>query len=206
MTMKYLFYIALSFFLTTEVYCSDLSFVMTGAGKVEITKLADNKSCELKIKNRVIHQYDCEFSYLPTIIEHFKGNFSPFTEILVIQEWPMGNACNGGAIRFLGIKKKGTYILSKEIGFCGGPDPIVGQSRGKVLLIFPGSPPNRGDGNISTEVWIFENGKTIQLNYIAWRDIFYLVERNVCPVFNHVWIPSINNLPINFLVVSKRIF
>ena len=65
-----------------------------------MTKLDDNKSCELKIKNRVVHQYDCEFSYPPTIIEHLKGNFPPFTEIMVIQEWPMGNACNGGAIRF----------------------------------------------------------------------------------------------------------
>lgn len=135
----------------------------TAAGRVELGKNEENNSCEILLGSCVIKKFDCEYGYAPVIIGHLKGNFSAYSDVLVIQRLPMGNACNGGALEFLGLSEGGSHSFSEAISFCGGLDPIVAQSQEKAILIFPGGPPNRGGGYIPTEVWIFENGEIEQL-------------------------------------------
>lgn len=133
--------------------------VKTVAGKVSLTRNEKTAQCEVLLDHKPILTMGCEFAYLPEITAHFRGTLGRFDEVVVLQENPMGNACNGGPLHLIGLKKNKTYNVSGALDFCGGKDPII-EHKGEIISItFPSGPPNRGSGHIPAERWIFQNGQ-----------------------------------------------
>jgi hypothetical protein len=99
---------------------------------------------------------------LPEIYSYFGDSLAPFDEVVLLQFNMLGNACNGGPLRFLGLKADGSFQLSNEIEFCGGKQPIITWGGDKAIVTLPGGPPNRGSGYIPSETWTYEGGKVVR--------------------------------------------
>jgi hypothetical protein len=97
--------------------------------------------------------------HVPIILKHIAKKISPFDEVMIVQQNMWGNACSGGPIWFLGLKKDGSFAKSNEIDFCGGKDPIIREGIDKITIIIPGGPPNRGPGYIPGKTWTYKNGE-----------------------------------------------
>ncbi|WP_171974656.1 hypothetical protein [Leptolyngbya sp. 'hensonii'] len=130
----------------------------TIGGKFKILAPDAAGRCQVLLENKVINRLNCQNAYAPIVIGRFRhlGNLE---EVLVYQEIPRGNACNGGPLYFLGIRADSTYTLSPPLDFCGGADPLLKQQGPKLFVTFPGGPPNRGTGSLPTQIWQYENGK-----------------------------------------------
>lgn len=89
----------------------------------------------------------------------YSREIPPFAEIVLFQYDSGGNACNGGPFQFLGLNHDGSFQFSEIIDYCGGPTPKITWSEDAVKLFFPGSGPNRGEGWIRSETWIYKNGE-----------------------------------------------
>ncbi len=100
---------------------------------------------------------------VPEILKYVQKEIAPFDEVVVFQQHMWGNACNGGPIWFLGLRKNGSFQVSKHIEFCGGKDPIVKVGVDKITIVIPGGPPNRGSGYIPGETWVYQNGDVRQV-------------------------------------------
>jgi hypothetical protein len=100
---------------------------------------------------------------IPEILKRVDQSVPPFDEVVIFQQNMWGNACNGGPIWFLGLKKDGSYDRSEKIDFCGGRAPVIQTAPGKITITFPGGPPNRGTGYVRGETWVYENGRVRQL-------------------------------------------
>ena len=93
---------------------------------------------------------------IPVVLKHFDGGPSPFDQVFVVQQNTTGNACNGGPIWFLGLRRDGSHIVSQQIDFCGGAAPVIHAESGRIVVHIPGGPPNRGTGYIPHETWTFD--------------------------------------------------
>ncbi|HBG06223.1 MAG: hypothetical protein A2075_00745 [Geobacteraceae bacterium GWC2_58_44] len=131
----------------------------TVAGEIRYIRNEKTSRCNVLLDNKSILKMECEFAYLPEIRGDFRENLGKFDEVVVLQENPMGNACNGGPLHLIGLRKDKSYQVSGPLDFCGGKDPIIKHTGEMISIIFPGGPPNRGTGDIPTEKWIFGNGK-----------------------------------------------
>jgi hypothetical protein len=143
----------------------------TPAGEIRITQLdageLGNKFA-VTLGDKTILQTngeeDGQFfdSPVPTILKHFNA-VTPFDAVVVFQQNMWGNACDGGPLWFLGLKRDGTFSVSSPIDFCGGRPPVIKQTAGRIVVTLPGGPPNRGSGYIPTETWVYENGQVRHL-------------------------------------------
>lgn len=131
----------------------------TLAGPLSYGRNLQNQHCEIKLNGKLIQHWDCEFAYDPRLLGHFKGQLGPLAEVIVLQELPMGNACNGGSLHFIGITPKKQLKLSAPMDFCGGKDPVLKRQDQGLLITLPGGPDNHGEGLIPTERWRYHNGK-----------------------------------------------
>lgn len=143
----------------------------TPAGEIKITQLdageLGNKfAVTLGDKSILLTngETDGQFSDspVPTILKHFTA-VKPFDAVVVFQQNMWGNACDGGPLWFLGLRRDGTYSVSAPIDFCGGRPPVIKQTAARIVVTLPGGPPNRGEGYIPTETWVYENGRVRQL-------------------------------------------
>ena len=128
------------------------------AGTIQYNINKSNHQCEFLLNNKVILNFDCGFSYTPQLLGTYNGSFGEFIQVLIFQESPMGNACNGGSLHLIGIRKDKSQLIIKPIDFCGGADPAITNTQNSINITFPGGPPNIGEGTIPTESWVF-NGK-----------------------------------------------
>ena len=145
--------------------------ISTIAGELTVRETDQACAYEVRIGGKLVLKTNCQDESdpyagtpLPVIYSYFPGDsIEPFDEVVLLQFNMFGNACNGGPLRFLGLKEDGTYQLSGEIDFCGGKRPVVtwGDNKGTVLL--PGGPPNRGTGYIPSETWVYQGGKVRRL-------------------------------------------
>jgi hypothetical protein len=138
---------------------------MTVAGELEIIPLDETCKFNVALGGKVILTTDCEVESnpwastpIPTIHSHHKTKVSPFDEVVLLQMNMLGNACDGGPLLFLGLKKDQTYAWSEPIDFCGGKAPVVTWGSSRVTVRIPGGPPNRGSGYIPGETWVYQNG------------------------------------------------
>lgn len=102
----------------------------------------------------------------PTIHTYYKSiskGIGDFDEVILFQMQMMGNACDGGDLIFLGLKNDKSYMLSNNIEFCGGREPVISWGQNKVTVFIPGGPPNRGTGYIPSETWVYEKGFVTKL-------------------------------------------
>jgi hypothetical protein len=134
----------------------------TPAGEIRITQLDEGElgnKFAVTLGDKSILQTngeeDGQFSDSPvaTILKH----------VAAVQQNMWGNACDGGPLWFLGLKRDGSFSVSSPIDFCGGRPPVIKQTAGRIVVTLPGGPPNRGSGYIPTETWVYENGQVRQL-------------------------------------------
>jgi hypothetical protein len=109
-----------------------------------------------------VHNITCENSFRPKIVSHHHSRIGRFADVVVIQEQPQGNACNGGSLHILGIGNDDRVAPVKVIDYCGGPDPVFARRGDAVQITLPGGAPNRGDAVIPQTVWTFRNGTLTQ--------------------------------------------
>jgi len=143
----------------------------TIAGELKIVTLKDSCKFNVTLDGKVVLRTDCDdernewsTTPIPGIHTYYKARgVHPFDEVVLLQMNMLGNACDGGPMIFLGLKKDQKFTLSKSIDFCGGSPPVVTWSEAKVTVLLPGGPPNRGAGYIPAETWIYERGVVKQL-------------------------------------------
>jgi hypothetical protein len=73
----------------------------------------------------------------PTVIRYVAEPIGPFDAVAVFQQFSSGNACNGGPIWFLGIRKDGRFTVSSQIDFCGGLSPEIWIDHGVIHVKLP---------------------------------------------------------------------
>lgn len=147
--------------------------LITVAGELKIIQLDEgelgNKYAVILDGNTILRtDADAEGSRfsdfpVPTILRHFKNGVPPYDEVILFQQNMWGNACNGGPLWFLGLKRDGSFSISTPIDFCGGRGPIIRASRDAIIVIIPGGPPNRGRGYVPRETWVYQNGEVKQM-------------------------------------------
>jgi hypothetical protein len=106
----------------------------------------------------------------PSFVALFE-NTAGFDQVVAIRWDGAGNACNGYGFTFLGVNRDGTFKLSSDVPFCGGPDPDIRLSPDGIALIVPDHAPNRGlsgtlgggVGVIKGERWVFAHGTVKKL-------------------------------------------
>lgn len=96
---------------------------------------------------------------VPRMLQKYPQGIAPFDETIVFQQDMHGNACDGGPLWILGLKRDGTYAISDPIDFCGGKSPQLSATRDELTIVLPGGPLNRGEGEVPTEVWKYRDGK-----------------------------------------------
>ncbi len=133
--------------------------VDTALGELEIAAANRSEQCVAKLGGNVIRTFDCSASFQPAVVAHYRGPIGRFSDVLVIQERPMGNACNGGPLHVVGLEKPNRISTPEKVDFCGGADPVVRRAGSQVMITLPGGPSNRGAGRVPTEVWTFDNGE-----------------------------------------------
>ena len=152
----------------------------TLAGDLKIVEVKPNCQFDVTLNDKLILKTDCDdesSTYYatpePTIHTYYKslGGLGEFEEVIFFQMQMLGNACDGGDLIFLGLKKNGTHSLSNSIGFCGGRPPVgyVGNRQGYSFI--PGGPPNRGTGYIPSETWVYEKGRVTKLKKAETRPL-----------------------------------
>ncbi len=95
----------------------------------------------------------------PRILQRYRQGIAPFDEVVVFQQDMYGNACDGGPLWMLGLKRDGSYAISEPIDFCGGKAPQLSATRDALTIVLPGGPLNRGEGEIPAETWRYRDGK-----------------------------------------------
>jgi len=114
--------------------------------------------CLVRLRERIVHKIACEQAFRPKIISHHHGRIGRFADVVVIQEQPQGNACDGGSLHILGIANDHRVAPVKVIDYCGGPDPVFARQGDALRITLPGGKPNRGSDAIPQTVWTFRNG------------------------------------------------
>lgn len=99
---------------------------------------------------------------VPTILKRY-ALVRPYDEVVIFQQNMWGNACNGGPLWFLGLKRDGSFAISSNVEHCGGPDPIIRRQRYQIIVSIPAHSPNRGQGYIPKETWLYKNGQVTQV-------------------------------------------
>lgn len=144
--------------------------VSTVAGMLVFQEVESWCRYSVALGNRVILATNCKDSRspfsefpIPAVLKHFGAGPAPFDEVVVLQQRMIGNACNGGPLWFLGLRRDGSYQVSTPIDFCGGKDPVVRPEAGRITIFVPGGPPNRGEGYIPSETWAFQDGNLTKI-------------------------------------------
>lgn len=159
--MKLIFLLLLIFLIEISlVFANDV--IKTKGGDLNVN-LIDNKTCQGQIKNKTVFEFACVDQYPPQSLGLFKLKDKNYSEVLILQEAPMGNACNGGPLHLFGVNSNNQFTNLGTIDFCGGKDPIIKTTKNTITITFPTSSLNHGDGTSSTEKWQYTEGKISKL-------------------------------------------
>ena len=143
--------------------------IVTVAGELKIVQpdVGNWNRFDITLNNNVIlktngedetHSRFSDYPH-PHILKQIPKGVPPFDEVVIFEQNMWGNACSGGPIWFLGLKKSGSFKISNDIDFCGlAGDPIIKVSLDKIIIATPSSPPNRFAGYIPAATWVYQNG------------------------------------------------
>lgn len=56
-----------------------------------------------------------------------------------------------------------TAAFLRDIPYCGGPDPLVHVAATRVTVVIPEHPPNRGEGLLPGETYIYTAGSVARV-------------------------------------------
>ena len=135
---------------------ADSRSVATVAGELRLSH--NGSTCRWTLGARELHRIDCDGAHLPELLGRFSQGLGRHDEVLVWQELPMGNACNGGPLHLMALRRDGTVQVAAPLDFCGGAAPQLQRQGTAVLITFPGGPRNRGSGRTATARWRFQDG------------------------------------------------
>ena len=121
---------------------------------------ADDEVCAVKVGGKLVFIQKCDTENDPTVIANIRRKSTDGDErqVLVIQRNPAGNGCNGGPLLVVEVSKKYDAMVSPQLDFCGGADPVISQNAKGILITFPGGPANHGAGKVPTERWQYQGG------------------------------------------------
>ena len=113
-----------------------------------------------ELGGKLVFIQKCDTESEPTVIANLRRNTTDGDErqVLVIQRNPAGNGCNGGPLFVVEVSKKYDAIVSPQLDFCGGADPVITQNAKGIVITFPGGPVNHGTGKLPTERWQYQGG------------------------------------------------
>lgn len=143
----------------------------TVAGRLEIEALphaaASQESFRIALAGKELRRTGTGGDFpdfpAPRILERYPQGIAPFDEVIVFQQDMRGNACDGGPLWMLGLKRDGSHAISKPIDFCGGKAPQLSATREQLTIVLPGGPLNRGEGEIPAETWRYQDGKVARV-------------------------------------------
>lgn len=116
------------------------------------------------ILHRDLRGKDPPWAYL---VRYF-GPIPPFAGVVLLSWRAPGNACGSiWGLTFLGVRADGTWDRA-DLPYCSGPDPIITWAATSIMVRIPPGPPNRGDGNIPGETWIYKNGTVAKVSERAY--------------------------------------
>ncbi|MCB1745408.1 MAG: hypothetical protein KDK91_33890 [Gammaproteobacteria bacterium] len=127
-------------------------WISTRSGTLLVTAADTRGECRVELAGRTVKRFDCSFAYAPSVLGHMPPGSAGPDEIVVLQESPMGNACNGGPLHVLAIDGKGGTRWASPIDFCGGADPRVNSDGQAVHIVLPAS------GELPAEHWVYADG------------------------------------------------
>ena len=93
------------------------------------------------------------------VLQVVKTPVAPFDEVIVFQQSAVSNACNGGPVWLVGLRRDGTFERSALIDFCGGKDPVVQVKGDAIAITLSGGRPKHGSRPLPTEKWVFQGGE-----------------------------------------------
>lgn len=99
----------------------------------------------------------------PRILQRYEHGIAPFDQVFVFQQDMRGNACDGGPLWILGLRRDGSHAISKPIDFCGGKAPQLSATREQLTIVLPGGPTNRGEGTVPSEIWRYRDGEVTRV-------------------------------------------
>jgi hypothetical protein len=135
----------------------------TACGVFEIKPKGSDGHCRALLAGKMVRSFDCRNALPPRIIAHYPIGFGKFSDVIVIQEQPAGNACSGGRLYLVGVKKSGLHETTAPIDFCSGRDPVVERRGLKIVITFPDGSLNRGAGNGTAAVWEYCEGTLLKI-------------------------------------------
>jgi hypothetical protein len=101
----------------------------------------------------------------PDILNHIKRRIPPFDEVVVLHR-VRGTYCNGGTFWILGLKRNGSYHISRGIGECFAHEPVVTVGNGSVKVRVRsgfGNHPLPGEPYLPGGIWLYKNGRVFKV-------------------------------------------
>lgn len=152
------------------------SQVQTAAGELRIIQLDEGPlggRFRIDLAGKTVLETDIDRRELPffgfpapQIQLHVRAGVAPFVQTVVFQQHGWGNACNGGPLWVLGLRRDGTWATSDSIPYCGGGDPRLTVKRDRIIITLPGGPPNRGTGAVKADAWEFHDGRVARVGEV----------------------------------------
>jgi hypothetical protein len=143
--------------------------VETCAGPVVITRIHLWSEYEVTVNGRPILRTkegdegsEFKATPIPFILKHVRTPVAPFDEVVVFQQRNSGNACKGVEIWFLGLKRDGSYQVTKHIDYCGNVDPKIRVKSDRLTIVLPEAKLYWGH-YFPAERWEYRNGEIYQL-------------------------------------------
>jgi hypothetical protein len=149
---------ALASVITTAALAHD-TVLTTVSGELRLSRNETAMQCVASLNARPIHTLNCSGAFVPRVLGRFAAYPSQDAELVVLQESPMGNACNGGPLHFIALSRREPPLISAPLDFCGGKAPLRKRLGNTILITLPGGPVNRGAGTVPTERWRYQKGK-----------------------------------------------
>jgi len=159
LTKTLIFTLLANALLVLPTFAADRS-LDTVAGRI-VVSIANDK-CSLSLNGQLLLNLDCVASFLPVFLGKF-GKTGPFDQVVVLQESPKGNACNGGPLYLIGMGRNKSSAVFGPVDFCGGRSPVFSKGADSITIIFPGGTPNIGTGHIPDEKWLFHDKKVTKI-------------------------------------------
>ncbi|MBB6600454.1 hypothetical protein [Luteimonas sp. MC1825] len=100
---------------------------------------------------------------LPRLVARYRA-LAPFDEVLVFQQHMYGNACSGGPLWMLGLRRGGAAVRSAPIDYCGGGDPVLQADGAALRVTLPGAPASGVHAGQAPQRWEFRAGELRRLD------------------------------------------
>jgi hypothetical protein len=139
------------------------TFVASAIGELRLSRIDELKLCELAFGDRSLFTAPCETQAPPKLIRRIINPLGPMAEVLVFQEQPAGNACNGGPLHIVGISRRLKFLETRSIDFCNGAEPVFTLNGSAITITLTPWQTSSGEIALLTTRWLYSNGRLKKL-------------------------------------------